>query len=121
MIAFLSLIRMQVLYSCRLHPRLRVMLSPFGARARDAAYTLNPLAGQVIPSCMLPASQGWVLLLTSLLKTNLACADQGLTSLVRDGSPLHKPVLGSLVGLGLETSRAWLSAGYFAQGASPCL
>jgi hypothetical protein len=45
---------------------------------------------------------------------------QGLTSMVREGSPLHRPVLGSLVGLGLEAKRAWLSAGYFARGAHAC-
>ena len=38
---------MQVLYNCRLGQHLRVLLAPFGARGRDAAYTLNPLAGQV--------------------------------------------------------------------------
>lgn len=37
----------QVLYNCRLGSRLRLVLAPFGARGRDAAYTLNPLAGQV--------------------------------------------------------------------------
>lgn len=42
---------------------------------------------------------------------------QGLTSLVREGSPLHSPVLGSLAGVALEARRAWLNAGYFARGA----
>lgn len=36
--------------------------------------------------------------------------------MVRDGSPLHAPVLGSLVGAALEASRAWLNAAYFARG-----
>ncbi|PRW56917.1 cyanobacterial porin [Chlorella sorokiniana] len=75
----------KVLYNCRLSQRARLILAPFGARGRDAAYTLNPLAGQ------------------------------GLTSLVREGSPLHSPVLGSLAGVALETRRAWLNAGYFAR------
>ncbi len=44
---------------------------------------------------------------------------QGLSSMVREGSPLHREQLGSLVGLALETSRAWLNAGYFAQGRKP--
>ncbi len=38
---------LQVLYNCRLSQRARLILAPFGARGRDAAYTLNPLAGQV--------------------------------------------------------------------------
>ncbi|KAL4451786.1 hypothetical protein ABPG75_007448 [Micractinium tetrahymenae] len=75
----------KVLYNCRLGSRLRLILSPFGARGRDAAYTLNPLAGQ------------------------------GLSGMVRDGSPLHQPVLGSLAGVALEASRAWFNAGYFAR------
>ena len=37
----------KVLYSSRLGSHLRLVLAPFGARARDAAYTLNPLAGRV--------------------------------------------------------------------------
>lgn len=41
---------------------------------------------------------------------------QGLSGMVRDGSPLHQPVLGSLAGVALEASRAWLNAGYFAKG-----
>lgn len=44
---------------------------------------------------------------------------QGLTSLVREGSPLHTPVLGSLAGVALEARRAWLNAGYFARGELP--
>ena len=38
---------LQVLYNCRLGQRVRLVLAPFGARGRDAAYTLNPLTGQV--------------------------------------------------------------------------
>lgn len=41
---------------------------------------------------------------------------QGLTSMVREGSPLHTPVLGSLAGLALEGPRAWLNAAYFSRG-----
>ena len=36
-----------MLYNCRLGERVRLVLAPFGARGRDAAYTLNPLTGQV--------------------------------------------------------------------------
>ncbi|PSC70668.1 cyanobacterial porin [Micractinium conductrix] len=83
-----SLTLRKVLYNCRLGRRLRLVLAPFGARGSDAAYTLNPLAGQ------------------------------GLSGMVRDGSPLHRPVLGSLAGVALEARRAWFNAGYFAR-ASP--
>ena len=41
---------------------------------------------------------------------------QGLSGMVRDGSPLHRPVLGSLAGVALEARRAWFNAGYFARG-----
>lgn len=36
-----------MLYNCRLGSRARLLLAPFGARGRDAAFTLNPMSGQV--------------------------------------------------------------------------
>jgi hypothetical protein len=36
--------------------------------------------------------------------------------MVRDGSPLHQSVLGSLAGVALDANRAWFNAGYFARG-----
>ena len=133
---------MQVLYSCRLGQRLRVVLAPFGARGRDAAFTLNPVAGQVSGAARaraltvllskgvpaeLPAPRQWLRPQCCLLRRALlplaptaaaasTCLRQGLTSLVREGSPLHRGVLGSLVGVALDAPRAWLSAGYFARG-----
>jgi hypothetical protein len=76
----------KVLYACRVAPGVRLLLAPFGARGRDAAYTLNPAAGQ------------------------------GLSAAVRHGSPLHSRVLGSMVGAAVDLRRAWLSVAFFSQG-----
>lgn len=125
----------KVLYSSRIGSHLRLVLAPFGARGRDAAYTLNPLAGQVgcwaaaersANTCERGLGRMWYGRLTETETEGrphahqLCPCMQGLTSMVRDGSPLHRPVLGSLVGLGLEASRAWLNAGYFARGETVC-
>ncbi|GAB4819450.1 hypothetical protein N2152v2_006496 [Parachlorella kessleri] len=76
----------KVLYLCQLAPALRVALAPFGATAQDTAYTLNPLAGQ------------------------------GLSGMIKHGSPMHQQPLGSLVGATVDLKRAWASAGYSLQG-----
>lgn len=76
----------RVLYRAGLLPGLRLLLAPFGARGEDAAYTLNPLAGQ------------------------------GLAALVRRGCPLHAARLGSLAGLAVDGNRTWGSAALFARG-----
>lgn len=78
----------KVLYNFKLSNMLRLVMAPFGAKAQDVAYTLNPVAGR------------------------------GLTSLVKHGSPLHQHVLGSLFGAAIDLRRAWVSTGYFSQGES---
>lgn len=75
----------RILYSARIAPGLRAVLAPFGARGQDVAYTLNPLAGQ------------------------------GLTSAVKHGSPMHRRVLGSVLGLAADLRRAWLSLALFSE------
>jgi hypothetical protein len=76
----------RLIYNCKPFPGLRLVAAPFGARGRDAAYTLNPFAGQ------------------------------GLTSAVRHGSPLHRDVLGSLMGATLDLGRLWINGGLFSKG-----
>lgn len=73
----------KILYSCRVAPGLRAIMAPFGARGKDVAYTLNPLAGQ------------------------------GLTSSVKHGNPLHQKVLGSALAAAADLKKAWLSLAYF--------
>lgn len=77
----------KVLYNCKVAPGLRLILSPFGARGQDVAYTLNPFAGQ------------------------------GLVSTVKHGSPLYQRVLGAVIGATADLKRAWLSAAFFSQAA----
>lgn len=76
----------RVLYRASLAPGLRLILAPFGGRGEDAAYTLNPVAGQ------------------------------GLAGFVRRGCPLHAAELGSLAAAVADGERAWGSAALFARG-----
>lgn len=76
----------RVLYRAALAPGLRLILAPFGGRGEDAAYTLNPLAGQ------------------------------GLAGFVRRGCPLHAATQGSLAAAVADGERAWGSAALFARG-----
>lgn len=45
-------------------------------------------------------------------------AGQGLTSMIKHGSPLHQRPLGSLVGASWDYKKTWASAGYAMQGES---
>lgn len=67
----------RLVYTARPHDQIKVVVAPLGGRAQDIAYTLNPIAGQ------------------------------GLTNVVRHGCPIHQQNLGSLVGIALDTEKAW--------------
>ncbi len=80
----------KLLYRCSPASWLQLVLAPVGARGQDAAYTLNPVAGQ------------------------------GLTSVVRDGNPLFALVAGPMLAATLALKRLWINAGYFAAGGVEC-
>jgi hypothetical protein len=73
----------KVMYLCRLTSQLRAVVIPLGGRGQDIAYTLNPVAGQ------------------------------GLTGMVRHGSPLHQEPLGAVAGVAVDLDKAWFSGGVF--------
>lgn len=75
----------RVIYNHEISPGFRAVMSPFGARGKDVAYTLNPVDGQ------------------------------GLISSIRHGNPLHQNVLGGVVGAMASLKRAWISFAYFSQ------
>jgi hypothetical protein len=78
----------KIMYLCRLTSQLRVVVVPLGGRGQDIAYTLNPVAGQ------------------------------GLTAMVRHGSPLHQEPLGAVAGVVVDLDKAWFSGGVFNNNSS---
>lgn len=73
----------KIMYLCRLTSQLRAVVVPIGGSGQDIAYTLNPVAGQ------------------------------GLTAMVRHGSPLHQEPLGAVAGVAVDLDKAWFSGGVF--------